>query len=242
MAPRRRRAAPVRPRVKDAVEYERRIREVMVDPMMKAMRERLRQARLTIEALARLADDLPSADTTAKAAKGLAEAFVVKQAMDNKAILQRRLSRLLGVDIRPRLNDHALRILLDEAIAQNVALIKRIPPRLHGGLVKALKAELHKAPLDEQAVTRLFQKAYKQEGWNLRRLARDQTSKTVGKLTRARNQQVGVERYDWLTQEDERVRPAHGSLHETTQRWDTPTEVGYPGDDILCRCVSASVF
>jgi SPP1 gp7 family putative phage head morphogenesis protein len=75
-------------------------------------------------------------------------------------------------------------------------------------------------------------------------LARDQTLKLNGQITRVRQTSAGVERYRWISSRDERVRPAHKALHGTVQRWDTPPVVdpktgrtAHPGEDYQCRCV-----
>ena len=50
-------------------------------------------------------------------------------------------------------------------------------------------------------------------------IAVDQTNKLFGKLTKLRQESVGVTEYIWNTSEDERVRPRHAELHDTKQSW-----------------------
>lgn len=85
-------------------------------------------------------------------------------------------------------------------------------------------------------------------------IARDQTAKLNGNLTRLRQESVGVSNYTWQTSGDERVRNSHAVLDGLTCRWDDPTvyldeksgkwrkrkSIGgtevHPREAINCRC------
>lgn len=73
-------------------------------------------------------------------------------------------------------------------------------------------------------------------------IARDQVAKFNGNLTQLRNKQAGINKYEWSTSEDERVRESHQELNGKIFSWDDPPEVGNPGEDFQCRCVAISVF
>lgn len=62
------------------------------------------------------------------------------------------------------------------------------------------------------------------------------------RISQHRMQEAGVDRYEWSTSDDERVRPEHARLDGTIRRWDDPhpTE-GHPGEAIRCRCVALPV-
>lgn len=77
-------------------------------------------------------------------------------------------------------------------------------------------------------------------------IARDQVLKANGRLTRARQEAVGVTQYRWVTARDARVRDAHRALHGTIQSWDAPPPVGkgrheHPGGDYQCRCQAVPI-
>jgi len=77
-------------------------------------------------------------------------------------------------------------------------------------------------------------------------IARDQVLKANARLTRHRQESVGVKEYIWTTARDKRVREAHARLHNTRQSWDNPPPVGggrneHPGGDYQCRCVARPV-
>jgi SPP1 gp7 family putative phage head morphogenesis protein len=90
-------------------------------------------------------------------------------------------------------------------------------------------------------------------------IARDQTLKLNGQLTRVRHTSAGIVEYIWTTANDERVRgnPAlkrrggadHFHLNGTTCRWDAPPvtnpstgATNNPGEDFQCRCVAFPVI
>jgi len=90
-------------------------------------------------------------------------------------------------------------------------------------------------------------------------IARDQVGKLNGRLTKTRQQSLGIDTYRWLTARDERVRANHKTMDTGTTgkiyRWDDSgkfsTDGGktwqsktgnmtssIPGQDIQCRCVA----
>lgn len=69
-------------------------------------------------------------------------------------------------------------------------------------------------------------------------IARDQTLKLNGDITRVRQQSAGVNSYVWSTSLDERVRDEHAELEGEVFSWDSPPEPGHPGQDFQCRCVA----
>ena len=149
----------------------------------------------------------------------------------------------LGVDVTPILNEDYIRHFLNETVERNVDLIKTIPPRMHTSLKRRFQKEFLEAPFDAQRVSGLLQKEYGSTGYNLRRLTRDQTQKTVSKLTEVRHQQLGLEGYIWRTSGDERVRETHAANEGDYYRWNNPPEVtGHPGEDVQCRCTAEPVI
>lgn len=74
------------------------------------------------------------------------------------------------------------------------------------------------------------------------RIARDQVSKLNSDFNRVRQRENGIERYEWMSAADRRVRTSHAFLHGQIRRWSNPhpTE-GHPGDPINCRCVARGI-
>ncbi len=79
-------------------------------------------------------------------------------------------------------------------------------------------------------------------------LARDQTLKLNGQITKQRQTNAGISRYIWTSSGDERVRPMHDELDGTMQTWGDPpvtSEDGAtnePGQDYQCRCTAFPVL
>lgn len=84
-------------------------------------------------------------------------------------------------------------------------------------------------------------------------IARDQTAKVNGDLTRRRQTFAGFPYFQWITLKDERVRDRHDRLAQRVTaygkgiyRWDDPPlsdrgEPIIPGEDFQCRCFARPV-
>jgi SPP1 gp7 family putative phage head morphogenesis protein len=90
-------------------------------------------------------------------------------------------------------------------------------------------------------------------------IARDQVGKLNGQITQVNQGLAGVEKYMWMTVDDERVRgrpggrfarsrPSHWALDGKTFSWSDPpvagpgTQPGHPGDAIQCRCYADPIL
>ena len=82
-------------------------------------------------------------------------------------------------------------------------------------------------------------------------IAVNSTGDLFNDLSRTRQTNVGIEEFEWLTQNDNKVRETHAALHGMIFRWDTgATGVGvppemegfYPKKDYNCRCFARSVI
>ena len=113
------------------------------------------------------------------------------------------------MDIRGVLADGEIDAMMGVWREENVRLVRTIPPRLHDGLLRRVSETFADAPFDRQALSRVLAQEFQSSGYNLRRLTRDQTQKSIHSLTQARHRQMGIAEYRWSTSEDERVRPTH---------------------------------
>lgn len=77
-------------------------------------------------------------------------------------------------------------------------------------------------------------------------IAVDQAGTILGQMTAQRHQQIGVDKFKWLTSHDERVRDSHKALGNEVFSYDNPPIVNgrvvLPGEDYRCRCVAIPVF
>ena len=133
---------------------------------------------------------------------------------------------------------------MTQKVSENVDLIKTIPARFRDGLKAKLEQELREAPFDQERLTKLFRDEYQSSGYNLRRIVRDQTSKTVSGLSEIRHRQLGIEEFIWRDSDDERVRPECHDDDGNTYRWSegSPQDGAKPGSRVLCRCYAEAVI
>ena len=240
--PRRKVAPGVHPRIKDASEYEREIRRLILDPYIGRFESAIRNAgdnyvaiREAILSIGQFPPTDPAYTETATTQMSRLRQYHIKR-------FRKIMRRFLGVKI-DFMRDADVGPLMEQAIHENVNLIKTIPERYHESL-KVRMVELNTdAPFDQQVVSNMLSDEYKSSGYNLRRLTRDQTSKTIGKLSEFRQKQVGIVSYVWEDSGDGRVRQTHRDNNGKTYRWDSPPPVtGPPGQDVQCRCTARPVI
>jgi SPP1 gp7 family putative phage head morphogenesis protein len=165
----------------------------------------------------------------------------VKRTVDDR--LRSEVRRSVGIDVEPFLrNDNQLTPLIDQAVKDNVALIKSIPEqyfqKLEEHIVGAVVSGARHEKLKEVVgyVGKIAENRAKL-------IARDQVSKLNGSINRIRQSSVGIDEYVWSTSKDERVRETHAENEGKKFRWDNPPEeTGHPGEDINCRCVAIPYF
>ena len=58
----------------------------------------------------------------------------------------------------------------------------------------------------------------------------------AGLINQLRQQDLGIERYIWRSQDDAKVRDSHAEYDDQVFRWDEPPAGGHPGQAHNCRC------
>ena len=232
---------PVRPRKKDEKNYERAIRDAYVDPLMRRLQKRFAEVAALDQAQRALDAEVSSLIALPRAGVPLA---LIQAALDRVNTYTRERVRLsfraaLAVDVNPFLVDATTTVYMQERVAENVDLIKTIPPRLHDSLKVRIEELTREAAFDQQALMQALRTEYRSTGYNVRRITRDQTQKLTKQLAQIRYQQLGIQGYRWQTAGDGDVRPTHVANSGKFFRWDNPpAETGNPGNDIQCRCVA----
>ena len=236
---------PVRPRAGDALKYEQAMRKKYVEPIYRRMRTRMATAVAASEAL-RAMDEVVE-ELIASPYEGVPVGEIKRQMARIEGYHRERLIRTfraaLAVDVTPFLTTPAIAQKMAEIVVNNVSLIKSIPLRFRDNVRDGLLELIQTQPFDQQLLDEVLKRNYRMSRYNLRRITRDQTSKTIGALNEVRQQQVGVERYQWITAQDERVRSSHVANSGRMFDWgNPPAETGHPGEDIMCRCVAVPVM
>lgn len=153
----------------------------------------------------------------------------------------------LGIDIREDyyMGDFFQQI-LDQWVSENVDLIQSIPQNTLGRM-KEIVYEGYAAGKTSTEMTKAIQHVYGIGKRKARFIALDQSAKLHASITKAQQEDAGVEEYMWSDSGDERVRRSHRELNGKIFRWDDPPtnsdgRTCHPGQDYGCRCVAVAVF
>lgn len=165
------------------------------------------------------------------------EAAIENAARDVSKSNAKEMKRLLGIDVARR--DVGLGPIVEKFREDNVRLISSIPGELLTNVQTMLEEN---SGLRVEALAAKLQGSFDISDSRAALIARDQTLKLNGQITKTRQQSVGVTSYIWTTSNDERVREEHAALEGTIQQWDNPPEPGNPGDDYQCRCTAFPIL
>lgn len=231
----------VRPRVIDARAYEGDLRSLVLNPLMDGLRVRLGLSQTPQAALTALAEE-PFQPPLVRLRGGVQGRIERLEDYHRRRTIQTFLAGA-RINVSRVLTQPAISQFLDQVVDENVRLIRTIPRRVHADLSRNLRTALDDQPFNQQLVRRVIEQTERTARSNVRLITRDQTSKTIGRLSEIRNRQIGIERYRWRTSQDERVRDSHRVNGGREFRWSQPPlDTGHPGADIQCRCVAQPIF
>lgn len=167
------------------------------------------------------------------------------QTMSNESSTEHRehfssdLKQLYGVNVTGLINERGLAEALDDLIDENLNMVQteffegtrekmqRIISRalVNGqpsdkSLLEMLLEELPDNEISLDPITKqpLFKLGNEER---IKFIARDQTQRVTGALTRIRQQGAGINKYKWVTSHDNRVRDSHELLNGMTVEWAT---------------------
>jgi SPP1 gp7 family putative phage head morphogenesis protein len=151
----------------------------------------------------------------------------------------------IGVDVSHILRSNGgLLQSMQKATKENVALIKTIPEKYFDRVTETVTNGWSSGMRWETLVEQIQRDGDITEN-RAKLIARDQTAKMNSAFNQERQQQVGIEKYEWSTSEDERVRDSHADMDGEECSWDKPPmvdgEAVHPGEAINCRCVAIPV-
>ncbi|WP_368647732.1 minor capsid protein [Castellaniella ginsengisoli] len=165
-------------------------------------------------------------------------------------VIDRKNKRSFGIDVLQA--SPKLRFSMQAAAIQNAGLIKSIPEQYLRDVANTVFSNMRIGLLPREIAKRL-EDDYGVAQRRARFIARDQTAKVNGELTKQRQIDAGYEYFKWLDSDDERVRARHRKIAEAdvgygpgVYRWDDlpKSDDGQPiqpGSDYQCRCTSRPV-
>lgn len=192
------------------------------------------------------------------AAKALSSAFVGKMNDKTKKKLEKAFGKAMGVDIANMVASEGLATAIDASIRENVRLIKSIPEEYLDKIQRIVDAETIKGRSGRSIIEQI-QEVYPVTQNKARLIARDQSNKVNGDLTRERQVSTGIRGYRWRTVGDDSVRKTHRERNGKVYAWN-PADVGkkldsgetmlnpeadgigHPGEDIQCRCIAEPIL
>lgn len=139
----------------------------------------------------------------------------------------------LGIDISPYVHLSDVRDLLDDAIRQNVALISSVNADTRTR-VEQIVADAFVNRRTKKEFTTALAKAMGITKVRARIIASDQIYKLNIAMTAYRNQQMGIEFYQWDHTPQKHPRIEHVRRDGKLFRWDAPPPDGPPGFAINC--------
>lgn len=149
------------------------------------------------------------------------------------------LSRLLNVPLATAAGSNAL---VEAWIGENVALITSITDTSLSE-VEALVADAMRSGTPTRKLREQIEQRFEVSYSRANLIARDQTAKLASNIAQARHLQYGIDRYQWSTSGDARVRQSHASLDGRIFTYAEGAPGGiHPGTEFQCRCVAAPVF
>lgn len=157
--------------------------------------------------------------------------------------LKAAIKSSVGVDISPVLTQSGpILDALRAATKDNIDLIKSIPEQYFEKLGDAVGKNMERGMRFEDLAKEIERIGDVTES-RAKLIARDQTSKMNGAFNQARQTSLGIDKYQWQTSGDERVREDHAENDGKVFSWnDPPDGTGHPGHDVNCRCVAIPYF
>lgn len=162
-----------------------------------------------------------------------------------------KMGKAVGLEVEPLMHDRGLSPWFQNAIDENIGLIKSIP-KMHQASFKNALVSLITGDATTDTIRKAIMAHIGAKGNVPARaalIAADQVGKLNGIINEYRQRQLGGRRYIWRGSKDERERDDHWKLEGTTQRWDSPPITNrrtnarnHPGRDFRCRCRAEMVL
>lgn len=170
------------------------------------------------------------------------------EAVNGQAFLK-SVNQAVGIEVFGA-HSESIATELEAAALENAELIKRVATD-HIHRVRTTVMERMRGGYAPSVIAKDLQKQAGISRRHAKFIARDQTAKLNGELTKQRNLAAGIEYFRWRHSKDQRVGSDHRLAAERdvgygpgVYRWDKPPKEGIPGRASRpnCRCTAAPVF
>lgn len=125
--------------------------------------------------------------------------------------------------------------------SENVALIKSIPQEFLSKLEPALARHFSNGGKFED-MAQLIEDQFEVSSNRAKLIATDQTYKFNANLNELRQKDLGIDKFTWVTEEDEKVRSSHAARNGKVMSWENPLGGILPGEEVNCRCEAEPYF
>ncbi len=191
-------------------------------------------------------------------ASTLSNQFVGRVDKTDKSRLAKSIGGALGVDVANIVQSEGLSNAIEAAISENVNLITSIPQQ-HLFKIRGIVMRETVQGRTATSIIDQIRGVYDVTENRARLIARDQTNKINGALTRERQMASGVRAFRWRTVGDEAVREEHRRRNGKVYAWKrefvgqkladgtvlldpNADGIGYPGEPIQCRCIAEPII
>jgi len=128
---------------------------------------------------------------------------------------------------------------VDSWVATNSSLIRTLNEEQIGEVERIVQREVRRGS-SVREITRKINKQVNNGNYRAERIARTESGQLYAQISRERNRELGISKFEWVTARDERVRDQHDAWGGHKFEWDNPPDGVRPGEPINCRCSARS--
>lgn len=147
-----------------------------------------------------------------------------------------RYSNLMGLELQREIDQSPTGEVMQRMMNEQVELITSIPLDAAERVHKSVTANLYNGGRSSE-VAKVLQTTEQVTMSRAKLIARTETGRASGELTKSRALYIGSPGYIWRTAEDEDVRSLHKKLDGKFIRWDEPPIAGENGERAHAGCI-----
>lgn len=191
-------------------------------------------------------------------ALGLANQVVGRINKATKQRIEKAVGKAMGVNVAQLVESEGLSDAVNSSVRENVRLIRTIPAQYLDRIERIVLQETVKGRSATSIINQIREVHNVSEN-RARVIARDQSNKINGEITRQRQTALNIRAFRWRTVGDEAVRESHRLRNGKVYAWapefvgqrladgtvlldPTIDDIGYPGEDIQCRCIAEPII